>query len=316
VIPPDFDYHRPADLAETVAILREHGDEAKVLSGGQSLIPMMKLRLASPEHVVDINRVKGLDTLAEEEGDLRIGALVRESELERSELVRTRYPLLWDASRVVADPLVRNRATVCGNVAHADPANDHPAAMLALDARVVAVGSEGTREISIDDFFQGLFTTALGPDEVATELRVPEPGPGSGGAYLKLERKVGDYATAAVAAQLHLSEEGDCVGAGIGLTNAGFTPLRVGEAEELLVGEEPRDDLIAEAARIAARAAQPTGDRRGSVAYKRDLIRVLTERALRIARERADGAPPRGGARPSGGHGPGAGPGSPDPGGA
>jgi len=287
MIPPDFDYHRPGSLDEAVSILREHGDEAKVLSGGQSLIPMLKLRLASPGHLVDINGLPGLDALAEEGGALRIGALVRECELEKSELVKSRYPILWDASRVVADPLVRNRATVCGNVAHADPANDHPAAMLAVGAEVVAAGPDGERTIPIDGFFQGLFTTALAEDEILTELRIPEPGPRSGGAYLKLERKVGDYATAAVAAQVTLSGDGVCESAGIGLTNAGFTPVKAEEAEARLAGNELDDDAIEEAARLAAEAAQPTEDRRGSVEYKRHLVRVLTGRALRTARDRA-----------------------------
>lgn len=287
MIPPDFEYHRPGTLEEAASILKEHGDEAKVLSGGQSLIPMLKLRLASPGHLVDINGLPGLDTLAEEDGALRIGALVRESALEKSELVKTRYPILWDASRVVADPLVRNRATVCGNVAHADPANDHPAAMLALGAEVVAVGSDGERTIPITSFFEGLFTTALAEDEILTELRIPEPGPRSGGAYVKLERKVGDYATAAVAAQLRLSGDGACESVGIGLTNAGFTPVKVEEAESSLAGKELDDDAIEEAARLAAEAAQPTEDRRGSVEYKRHLVRVLTGRALRTARDRA-----------------------------
>src|SRR6185295_5678048 len=175
------------------------GDDAKVLSGGQSLIPLMKLRLSSPRHVVDINGIGGLDGVRETDGFLRIGALTRESDLEESEVVRTRYPLLHDTCRVIADPLVRNLATVGGNLAHADPANDHPATMLALGAEIVAVGTTGERKIPITSFFTGPFATALRPDEILTEIRIPATPARSGGAYLKLERKVGDFATAAVA---------------------------------------------------------------------------------------------------------------------
>src|SRR5216110_3249439 len=201
MIPPAFDYHAPASLPEAIALLSRLGDSAKVISGGQSLLPLLKLRLGSAEHLIDIGRISGLEYVREDGGFLRIGGRTRESMLERSELVQTRYPILADTARVIADPLVRNRATVGGNLAHGDPANDHPATMLALRATVVAQGPKGERVIAIDDFFTGLFTTALAPDEILTEIRIPAAQKSTGGAYFKLERKVGDYATAAAAAQ-------------------------------------------------------------------------------------------------------------------
>jgi carbon-monoxide dehydrogenase medium subunit len=287
MIPAAFEYHAPRSLSEATALLVKLGEDAKLLSGGQSLIPLMKLRLASPAHVVDINGIPGLTGLREADGFLRIGALTRESDLEESELVRTRYPLLHETSRVIADPLVRNLATVGGNLAHADPANDHPATMLALGAEVVATGPRGERRIPIGEFFTGPFATALRPDEILTEVRVPVPAARSGGAYLKLERKVGDFATAAVAVQLALSAAGVCEQVGIGLTNVGLTPIKATQAEAALKGKRPDDAVITEAARLAAAAAQPAEDLRGSVDYKRDLIRVLTGRAIRRALTRA-----------------------------
>jgi carbon-monoxide dehydrogenase medium subunit len=289
MIPAAFEYHAPRSLSEATALLVKLGEDAKLLSGGQSLIPLMKLRLASPAHVVDINGIPGLTGLREADGFLRIGALTRESDLEESELIRTRYPLLHETSRVIADPLVRNLATVGGNLAHADPANDHPATMLALGAEVVVTGPRGERRIPIAEFFTGPFATALRADEILTEIRVPVPAARSGGAYFKLERKVGDFATAAVAVQLSLSAAGACEQVGIGLTNVGLTPIKATRAEAALKGKRPDDAAIAEAARQAAAAAEPTEDLRGSVDYKRDLVRVLTGRAIRRALARAAG---------------------------
>src|SRR5438105_15026552 len=190
MIPSPFDYHAPTTLAEAVALLSRFGEGAKVLSGGQSLLPLLKLRLGQAEHLVDIGRIPGLEYIKEEGGQIRIGGRTRESALENSELVRARLPILHDTAKVIADPLVRNLATVGGNLAHGDPGNDHPATMIALGAQVVAVGPTGERVIPIDQFFLGLFTTALQPDEILTELRIPSPPPRSGGAYVKLERKV------------------------------------------------------------------------------------------------------------------------------
>jgi carbon-monoxide dehydrogenase medium subunit len=289
MIPSRFDYVAPSTLDDAVTLLREHGGEAKVLSGGQSLIPMLKLRLAAPTVLVDITRIDGLEYIEERDGALRIGALAREADLEQSAIVRDRYPLLYDTARVIADPIVRNSATICGNVAHGDPGNDHPATMLALDASFMLHGPNGTRTVAARDFFIGLFTTVLEPDEILTEVVIPTPPARSGGAYFKLERKVGDFATAAVAVQVTLDANGTCQRAGIGLTNVGATPIRATNAEAFLRNKALDATTIAEASLLAAAAAEPVADRRGSEDYKRDVVRVLTSRALTLAGRRARG---------------------------
>jgi len=288
MIPPAFDYVVPKTLNEAVALLGQN-PEAKILAGGHSLIPMMKFRLASPALLVDLNRLTGLAYLREEGGWLRIGAMTREADLDRSDLIHKKYPLLADTAKVIADPVVRNMATVGGNLAHADPANDHPATMLAYGAQVVATGPKGERVIPIDQFFKGPFETALARDEILTEIRIPAPKPRSGGAYMKVERKVGDFATAAVAAQVTLGANGNCESVGIGLTNVGLTPIMAAKAEEALRGKKPDDANIRAAAQLAADAAQPSGDQRGSEEYKRSLVKTLAVRALRKAVERAKG---------------------------
>src|SRR5262245_25016551 len=289
MIPPQFAYFAPTTLQESLTLLRQHGPEAKLLSGGQSLIPLMKLRLATPAYLIDINRIPDLDYLQERNGFLCIGALSREADLELSELVRTHYPIVHDTARVIGDPLVRNLATIGGNLAHADPANDHPATLLALEAEVVATGLEGERTIPVVEFFTDFFTTALRPDEILTEIRIPVPPAGSGGAYIKLERKVGDFAIVGVAAQVTIAATGICTRAGIGLTNVAPTPLKAHSAENFLQGRRLDQDSITQAAQLAAEAARPEADLRGSIAYKRDMVRVLTTRALTRAVERAGG---------------------------
>jgi len=289
MIPAPFDYHAPKTLSEAVALLGRYRDDAKILSGGQSLLPLLKIRLGQAAHLVDIGRIPDLEYIKEEGGYLKLGGRTRESALERSDLIRSRYPILADTTAVIADPLVRNLATVGGNLAHGDPANDHPATMLALGALIVATGPEGERAIPAGEFFTGLFTTALAPDEILTEIRIPIPPPKSGGAYVKLERKVGDFATAAAAAQVTLGKDGTVERAGIALTNAGPTPVKATDAEAYLTGKKPDDAAIAEAARRASQAASPTADRRGSVEYKREMARVLTARALKKAVQRAGG---------------------------
>jgi carbon-monoxide dehydrogenase medium subunit len=289
MIPSAFDYVVPSTLDEAVALLRAHDGEAKVLSGGQSLIPMLKLRLSAPAVLVDINRIAGLDYIEERDGSLRIGALAREASLEASAVVRERYPILLDTARVIADPLVRNSATICGNVAHGDPGNDHPATMVALDARFVVRGPDGTRTVAARDFFLGLFTTALASDEIVTEIAIPMPQARTSGAYLKLERKVGDFATAGVAVQVMIDEHGSCASVGIGLTNVGSTPIVPTKAVDFLLGKPLDEPTIAQASELVAAAADPVGDRRGSAEYKRDVVRVLAKRALRLAARRALG---------------------------
>src|SRR5215831_8983416 len=239
MIPPSFEYLRPKTIPEAIAMLQQHGDAAKILSGGQSLIPMMKLRLARPSILIDINRISGLSHVKEEDGYLKIGGLTREAELEASPLVRSKYPILADTTHVIADPQVRNLATVGGNLAHGDPANDHPATMIAFGAQIVATGAKGERVIPIEDFFVTLFTTALKHDEILTEIRIPSPPPKSGGAYFKVERKVGDFATAASAVQLTFDAAGALQKAGIGLTNVGPTPIKARRAEDFLRGKKP-----------------------------------------------------------------------------
>ena len=289
MLPARFDYHRPETLDEALSLLDQYGDEAKVLAGGMSLIPMMKLRFASPAHVVDINRIEELWGLTEHDGGLRIKAVTRNSELETSDLLRQRYPAMAAAAPLISDPIVRNMGTMGGSLAHADPAGDWGSVMLALRAQVVARSSSGERTISIDDFFESTFTTSLQPNEILTEIRVPAPEARSGGAYLKLERKVGDFATVGVAVQLSL-DDGHVKTAGIAMTAVGPTNLRAREAEEALAGLEPTDEAFAEAATRAAAAAGPITDVRGSADYKRHIVEVFVKRGLAHALEIARGS--------------------------
>jgi aerobic carbon-monoxide dehydrogenase medium subunit len=285
MIPGEFNYLSPSTVPEAVAMLGDSGPEAKILAGGQSLIPAMRFRLSAPAALIDINRLKDLQYVREDNGHLAIGALTRESALEEWEQGHARYALLADATKVLADPIVRNMATVGGNLAHADPANDHPAVMLAYNASIIATGKNGSRTIPIDNFFVGLFESDLQPGEILTEIRIPKPAANSGGAYIKLERKVGDYAIAAVAVQLTV-EGGVCTGARIGLTNVNPVPMRSTGAEQALTGNRLSDEAIEAAGQAAASECDPSGDLRGSADYKRDIVRVLTKRAIRTALER------------------------------
>jgi len=291
MIPASFDYHAPKTLDEAVALLARLGDTAKILAGGQSLIPAMRFRLAAPETLVDLGRIRDLSYVEERGDHLAIGALTREHALESSAVVAKSYPLLLDTARVIADPLVRNKATVGGNLAHADPANDHPATMLAYGARVVARGAKGSRTIAIDDLFTGLFETSLVPGEILTEIRIPRPAANCSGAYLKIERKVGDYAVAAVAVQLELAGKA-IKSVRVGLTNVSSIPMRAKNAEAALAGKAPTDDVLEAAGKAAAAECDPSADLRGQVDYKRDMVRVLTKRAVRRAAERAQGGRP------------------------
>lgn len=289
MIPGEFDYFSPSTLQEAVALLEQHGDDAKILAGGQSLIPAMRFRLALPEVLIDINNIGDLEYVRETNGHLAIGSMAREVDLEESAVVQEKFSLLADAARVIADPVVRNRATVGGNLAHADPANDQPAVMLAYNAEMIALGPNGTRAIPVDDFFVDLFENALSDNEILTEIRVPTPGANTGGAYIKIERKVGDYAISAVAVQLTM--DGDtCTGARVALTNVSPVPMRSQGAEAALIGHVITEDVMEAAGQAAAAECDPSPDLRGSVAYKRDLTRVVTKRAIRKAVARAQGA--------------------------
>jgi carbon-monoxide dehydrogenase medium subunit len=284
MIPGSFDYVAATSLPEAVTLLERYGDEAKILAGGHSLIPLLRFRLASPSILIDINHVAELEYIQETDGVLHIGALTREAELDHSPLIRNRYPILLDTSTGLADPSVRNWATIGGNLAHGDPANDHPATMLALGASIVALGPNGQRIIPINEFFTDTtFETVLQPNEILTEIRIPAPTYHNGGAYIKLERKVGDYAIAGVAVYITLDNDGRVAAAGIGLTNVGPYPIKASAAEQWLVGQLLGDAAIHQAADLAAAASQPASDMRGPADYKRAMVRTLCVRALRKA---------------------------------
>jgi aerobic carbon-monoxide dehydrogenase medium subunit len=283
MLPSKFDYHRPESLDEALRSLAEL-DDAKVLAGGQSLIPVMKLRLAAPEHLVDINRVSGLDGIEEREGELRIGALARHNHVASSDVV-AKYPMIAAAAPQIADPIVRNLGTIGGSLAHADPAGDYGAVMLAAGASVVARSERGERVIPMTEFLVDVFTTSLEDDELLTEVRVPTPSR-AGGTYLKLERKVGDFATVGAAIQVELSD-GTIGRAGIALTGVGSTNVHATEAEASLAGAEPSDEAFAEAGRLAAASTNPVSDVRGSAEYKRHVVEVFVRRGLTTAAEMA-----------------------------
>jgi aerobic carbon-monoxide dehydrogenase medium subunit len=289
MIPNGFEYHSPTSLDQAVALMKKYGEDAKLLSGGHSLIPLMKLRFAEPAVIVDLNAIPGLDYLKEEGGMLKIGALVREADLEVSPVVKAKFPLIIDAAKLIADPSVRNRATVCGNLAHGDPANDHPAVMLALGASVVLQGSGKERVLPVTEFFLDTLTTALKHDEILKEIRVPIPPANSAGAYFKLERRVGDFAIVAVGAQVTLDKSGKIASAGIGLTNAGPVPIKAVQAEKFLAGKEPSEANFAEAGKLAEAASDPASDTRAPSDYKKAMVKELTIRCLRKATERAKG---------------------------
>jgi len=286
MFPAAFDYAAPATLAEALSVLKQRGDDAKVMAGGQSLIPLLKLRFAQPALVLDIGRLPGLAEIKRDDGHVRIGALARHVDIERSKELAKLVPLMVEAVHWIADPLVRNRGTLVGSVCHADPSGDWGSIMLALNAELVAQSASGERVIPVDGFFQGPFTTTLRPDEIATAIRVPLPSGSAGGSYHKLERKVGDFATVAVSVQVELDGR-KVKQAGIGLTSVGATNLKAKQAEQALVGHELTDDAIAQAAKLAAEAAEPKDDIRGTAAYKKDVVRVFVQRGLKAALARA-----------------------------
>lgn len=288
--PPRFHYEAPSSLDEALQLLAVYQGEAKVLSGGMSLIPLMKLRFASPSAIIDVNNIGGLDYLTESrDGHLRIGALVRNRTLVRSEVIRARYPLMGSTAPQIADPLVRGRSTLVGSLCHCDPQGDWGAVMLAMNGDVVAASTTGQRRIAVSDLLLGPFQTSLRPDEFAIEARVPTPTEEPFGVYHKLERKVGDFATVGVA--VYLDRSGSSVRtAGIALTGVGGTNIKCRAAEQALESGGVDDRTIEEAARLAAEAAKPQTDHRGSAEYKRHLVRTFVSRALltSIGREPID----------------------------
>jgi carbon-monoxide dehydrogenase medium subunit len=284
VIPAAFDYVRSQSPDEAFAQLQKYGADARVLAGGQSLIPAMRFRLARPAVLVDINNLIDLSYVRVNDGTLRIGAIARDSEIERASwIAERRWSLLHDVSRVVADPVVRQTGTLVGSLCHNDPAGDWPATALATRAEVVVRGKAGTRKVPIDQFLVDSFTTAVSEGEIALEARFPVPDDRTAGSYQKVERKVGDFATAGVAVQIALNTDGTIRTAGVALTAAGPCAVRVDEAERLLVGQKPSAELIRAAADSAAKKSAPQADLRGSVAYKKNLAGVLVARGLRQA---------------------------------
>jgi aerobic carbon-monoxide dehydrogenase medium subunit len=277
--PSVFDYVAPESVDEVLATLAEQGDDAKILAGGQSLVPLLKLRFASPAVLVDLNGVSGLGGLDEQDGALRMGALVRHRDVADSALVRAGYPTMASAAPLVSDPLVRNRGTVAGSIAHADPAGDWSTVMVALGGRVRARSATGDRLIDVDDLLDGPFTTSLEPSELITEVLVPKPRGPVGGTYLKLERKVGDFATVGVAVHLEM-DDGTIGRAGVGLTAVGPRSIHARDAERLLTGATPSPELFDAAAELAASVAEPQTDQRGSADYKRNVVQVFVRRGL------------------------------------
>ena len=283
--PAAFEYERATSVDGAIASLERLGSEARVIAGGHSLLPMMKLRLANPEHLIDINDLTELSYIREQEGEIRIGAMTRHVDLLRSDLLAQHFPLFRDAETVIADPVVRNRGTIGGSLCQADAAEDLSAVCAAAKASVVIRGSGGERVVSMDGFHVGPFTTAVGAAEILTEVRLPMR-PDGGSAHEKVERRAGDWAIAAASAAVWM-QDGTIGDAGIALSAVGLTTIHVTRAEELLRGKAPSDELFAEAGAIASEDCSPTSDGRGPVDYKRHLAGVLTQRALRRATARA-----------------------------
>ena len=286
-----FERHAPTSVDEAVSLL-DSVDEATLLAGGQSLVPLMRFRLASPETVIDLNGIQGLDHLEEVDGQLRIGALVRHADVERSALIADRYGSFADAAPEIADPQIRNRGTVVGSIAQADPKGDWGSVLLAHEGEVVARGPDGQRTIPGEEFFLLPYDNSLAEDELVTEVRVPAAADREGSAYRKLKRKVGDYAMVGIAARVVLDADGAIETAGLGMTSVDITNARAADAEAVLEGEVPTADLFRRASEAAAEEANPETDEHGSVTYKRNMVRVLTQRALADAVGRAGGDVP------------------------
>jgi aerobic carbon-monoxide dehydrogenase medium subunit len=278
--PASFEYLRPKGIDEAIAYLRQHGDDAKLLAGGQSLVPMMKLRVARPKYLIDIHRIADLSYIREEGGQIRIGAMARHVEIEESTLVEAKLPILGEAASEIGDAQVRNRGTIGGGLAEADPSGDYGAVALALNAQLKCVGPRGERMIHASDFFTFAYTTALEPDEILTEIAFPTPGKNSAGTYLKLEKVAGDFAIASAAVQLSLDAKGVCDDIGIGVTGAHSMPTKGVAIENLLRGKKITTDLIEQAGRLIQEGAEPIEDLRGSAAYKKKVLGAILRRAI------------------------------------
>lgn len=288
MIPPAFDYHAPKSVGEAIALLGTLGPDAKLLAGGHSLLPMMKLRFAEPAHLIDLGRIAELRGIRQVGNQVHIGAMTTERDLLLSSLLAEKLPLLVEGAGQISDPQVRYKGTIGGDISHGDPGNDHPALMLALGASFVLNGPGGERVVPADGFFLGLYATLLEADEILTEIRVPIPAPGSGWSYRKLKRKTGDFATAAAAVLLQM-KAGRVERVSIALTNVGATPLKAVAAEQYLVGQPLDDAHLEQAARLAMGICDPSADQRGDVAYKTAMCGEMTRRALLAARARAQG---------------------------
>jgi CO/xanthine dehydrogenase FAD-binding subunit len=297
VKPPRFEYHDPRSVDEAFGLLAEHGDEAKALAGGQSLVPLLNFRLAHPEHLIDLNRIGALSGIRREDGTLRIKTMTRQATLEASPLVREHWPLIGDALHFVAHAQIRNRGTVGGSVAHADPAAELPVVFTILDAKFRVASARGERTIEPADFFVTHLTTTIEPDEMLVEIEVPPVAPRTSHAFTEFARRYGDFALGGAGALITVDEQGVCRRAALGLLAAAPTPIRAYEAESMLVGERIDEALAAKAGERAAAGVQPTGDIHGSAEYRKRLIGVMARRAILAAAERAAGGTANGGAR-------------------
>ena len=286
MIPAQVDYVRPADVSEALRILREREGEAKILAGGYSLIPLLKLRLAQPALLVDIANL-GMDGVVETDDELRIGARTTHRAIHEHPIIADHYPTIRDIAGGIGDPQVRNWGTIGGSCAHADPASDWPAFLLAAHGQLVCRTADGERVIKARDFFLDTFTTAIGPTEILTEVRIPRRSPRAGGGYAKLERKAGDFATVGAAAVLRLADDGSIRSAGVALTAVADTPFAATDAEAALVGQRPSEELFRAAGAAAAAQSRPAADTRGPVEYKRAMAAEMVVRALRTATQRA-----------------------------
>jgi len=286
--PAAFEYLRPSSISEAITLLQQHGEDAKLLAGGQSLVPMMKLRIARPKYLIDIHRIADLNYIREQAGQIRCGAMIRHVQIEESELIRERAPMICEAAGAIGDAQVRNRGTLGGGLVEADPSGDYGAVVLALNAQLKCAGPRGERVIPAADFFTFAYTTALESDEILTEVIFPVPDSNSAGVYLKLERVAGDFAIASAAVQMGLDQKGVCNAVGVGVTGAGTVPQKAVSVESLLQGKKITPELIDEAGRLIQEGAEPIEDTRGSAAYKKKALGAILRKALRTVLQRAD----------------------------